>query len=115
MLFELGELSVRAEGDYWVADSAEVIGNVVLGDGASVWFHTVIRGDNEAIVIGKVLCVHGWVFTCLNTPGMLKRFSAAVKCRSKASEQTSGFFVMAQLPPLTNSRRTQVIEPALSH
>ena len=52
MLFELGEFSVRAEGDYWVADSAEVIGNVVLGDGASVWFHTVIRGDNEAIVIG---------------------------------------------------------------
>ena len=36
----------------WVADSAQVIGNVVLGEDASVWFGTVVRGDTETITIG---------------------------------------------------------------
>ena len=36
----------------WVADSAQVIGNVYLGHQASVWFGAVIRGDNERISIG---------------------------------------------------------------
>lgn len=42
-----------ADGDYFIADSAQVIGNVRLGKGASVWFGTVIRGDNELIDIGE--------------------------------------------------------------
>ncbi len=41
-----------ADGDYFIADSAQVIGNVRLGKGASVWFGTVIRGDNERIELG---------------------------------------------------------------
>ena len=36
----------------WVADSAQVIGDVYLGHQASVWFGAVIRGDNERIHIG---------------------------------------------------------------
>jgi carbonic anhydrase/acetyltransferase-like protein (isoleucine patch superfamily) len=36
----------------WVADSAQVIGAVVLGEDASVWFGTVVRGDTESITIG---------------------------------------------------------------
>lgn len=36
----------------WVADSAQVIGNVYLGHRASVWFGAVIRGDNERIHVG---------------------------------------------------------------
>lgn len=36
----------------WVADSAQVMGNVVLHDDASVWFGTVVRGDTESITIG---------------------------------------------------------------
>lgn len=36
----------------WVADSARVIGDVYLGQHASVWFGAVIRGDNERINIG---------------------------------------------------------------
>jgi len=35
-----------------VADSAEVIGRVSLGEGASVWYGAVLRGDNEWITIG---------------------------------------------------------------
>lgn len=42
-----------ADGDYFIADSAEVIGNVRLQKGASVWFGCVIRGDNELIDIGE--------------------------------------------------------------
>jgi carbonic anhydrase/acetyltransferase-like protein (isoleucine patch superfamily) len=42
-----------ADGDYFIADSAEVIGNVRLQKGASIWFGSVIRGDNELIDIGE--------------------------------------------------------------
>ena len=37
----------------WVADSAQIIGDVVLGDNVSVWFGAVIRGDNATIHLGK--------------------------------------------------------------
>jgi carbonic anhydrase/acetyltransferase-like protein (isoleucine patch superfamily) len=37
----------------WVADSAQVMGNVVLGEDSSVWFGTVIRGDTETITVGR--------------------------------------------------------------
>ncbi len=41
------------DGHYFIADSAEVIGNVRLGLNASVWFGSVLRGDNELIDIGE--------------------------------------------------------------
>ncbi len=54
MLYRLGETRVEIEGDdYFVADSADVIGNVRLGNNVSVWFNAVIRGDNDPIVIGE--------------------------------------------------------------
>lgn len=37
----------------WVAPSAEVIGEVTLGAGSSVWFGAVIRGDNTPILVGE--------------------------------------------------------------
>ncbi|MXZ80013.1 MAG: gamma carbonic anhydrase family protein [Gammaproteobacteria bacterium] len=37
----------------YVADTADVIGWVTVGDQASVWFNTVLRGDNEIIRIGN--------------------------------------------------------------
>ncbi len=36
----------------WVADSAQVIGDVYLGHQANIWFGAVIRGDNDRIHIG---------------------------------------------------------------
>ncbi len=39
-------------GNYWIAPGATVIGNVQIGEGVSIWFGTVIRGDNERITIG---------------------------------------------------------------
>jgi carbonic anhydrase/acetyltransferase-like protein (isoleucine patch superfamily) len=41
-----------ADGDYWIAPDAAVIGKVRLAKGASVWFGAVIRGDNDWISIG---------------------------------------------------------------
>ncbi len=38
---------------YWVAESASVIGRVRLKTDASVWFGSVLRGDNEWIEIGE--------------------------------------------------------------
>jgi carbonic anhydrase/acetyltransferase-like protein (isoleucine patch superfamily) len=42
-----------ADGDYFIAETATVIGNVRLHRGASVWFGSVLRGDNELIEIGE--------------------------------------------------------------
>ncbi len=51
-LYELDGISPRAAPSAWVADSAEVIGHVVLGESSSIWFGAVLRGDNEPITIG---------------------------------------------------------------
>jgi carbonic anhydrase/acetyltransferase-like protein (isoleucine patch superfamily) len=42
-----------ADGNYFIADSAQVIGKIRLLDKASVWFGAVLRGDNEWIEIGE--------------------------------------------------------------
>jgi len=47
------EPQVPEGGDWWVAPTATVIGNVKLMPGASVWFGATIRGDNELITIGE--------------------------------------------------------------
>src|SRR6185436_3018802 len=41
------------EGDYWVAETAVLIGRVRLKKDASVWFGAVLRGDNEWIELGE--------------------------------------------------------------
>src|SRR6476620_10393836 len=42
-----------ANGNYFIADTATVIGKVRLKPSASVWFGAVLRGDNEWIEIGE--------------------------------------------------------------
>lgn len=37
----------------YIAGGAAVIGNVTIGEGASIWFNTVLRGDIERIHVGK--------------------------------------------------------------
>ncbi len=46
-----GTAPVLAEGA-WVAPSADLIGDVRLGEQASVWFGAAIRADNTPILIG---------------------------------------------------------------
>ena len=52
-IYELDGKSPQLGQGAWVADSAQVIGAVELGDDASVWFGAVIRGDTETIHIGR--------------------------------------------------------------
>ena len=40
-------------GNYWVAETAQVMGNVILKENASIWYGTVLRGDNDPITIGE--------------------------------------------------------------
>jgi carbonic anhydrase/acetyltransferase-like protein (isoleucine patch superfamily) len=42
-----------ADGNYFIADTATIIGKVRLKANASVWFGAVLRGDNEWIEIGE--------------------------------------------------------------
>lgn len=53
-IFALGDVSptLPANGRYYVAESAVVAGDVELREDASVWFGSVLRGDNERITIG---------------------------------------------------------------
>ena len=41
-----------ADGLYWVAETASVIGKVRLQSDVSIWYGSVLRGDNEWIEIG---------------------------------------------------------------
>lgn len=52
MIYNYGERHLQAEGIYYIAPSADVIGSVRLGNEASVWFGAVLRGDNDWIEIG---------------------------------------------------------------
>jgi carbonic anhydrase/acetyltransferase-like protein (isoleucine patch superfamily) len=45
--------ALPADGRYWIADTAAVIGRVRLLTDASVWFGSVLRGDNEWIELGE--------------------------------------------------------------
>ena len=42
-----------ADGNFFIADTAQVIGKIRLKASASVWFGAVLRGDNEWIEIGE--------------------------------------------------------------
>jgi carbonic anhydrase/acetyltransferase-like protein (isoleucine patch superfamily) len=45
--------TLPANGDYFVAPGARLIGRVILREAASVWFNAVLRGDNEIIEVGE--------------------------------------------------------------
>ena len=54
MIASLGERQPAFEGtDHFVAHNATVIGSVRIGQGVSIWFNAVIRGDNDWIEIGE--------------------------------------------------------------
>jgi len=53
-IYTLGNKTPKlpAEDRFWIAPSADVMGDVTLGEDASIWFHAVVRGDNDPIAIG---------------------------------------------------------------
>ena len=52
-VYSLDHITPQVDASAWVAESAEVMGNVVLEADSSVWFNAVLRGDNEPIRIGR--------------------------------------------------------------
>ena len=51
-VYSLDGVAPEIPDNAWIAPDAQVIGNVRMGEGASVWFGAVVRGDNELITIG---------------------------------------------------------------
>src|SRR3954454_19002980 len=52
-IYSLDGLTPRLALSAWAAPSADLIGDVRLGERASVWFGAVIRADNTPIIIGE--------------------------------------------------------------
>ncbi len=51
-LYQLGSRRPRVHPSVFVAPTASVIGDVEIGEGSSVWYGAVLRGDESAIRIG---------------------------------------------------------------
>ena len=52
MIYSLDNIAPNIHPTAWIAPNAVVIGRVVIGAGASIWFGAVLRGDYEEIRIG---------------------------------------------------------------
>lgn len=52
MLASFCSKTPRDEGAVFLAPSADILGDVVLGPGSSVWYHAVLRGDAGSIRVG---------------------------------------------------------------
>jgi carbonic anhydrase/acetyltransferase-like protein (isoleucine patch superfamily) len=54
MMYKLGDKQPRLQGEgHFIADTASLIGDVILENKSSVWFNAVIRGDNATITLGE--------------------------------------------------------------
>jgi carbonic anhydrase/acetyltransferase-like protein (isoleucine patch superfamily) len=52
MIYKIGEKTPVIHPSVFIAKSADVMGEVVLKENASVWFNAVIRGDCDLIEVG---------------------------------------------------------------
>lgn len=53
MIRELQGIKPQIHEEAFIADSAEVMGDVNIDEGSSIWYGAVLRGDIENITIGK--------------------------------------------------------------
>jgi len=51
-IYELDGRAPQIAASAWVADSAQVIGDVTLAEDVSIWFGSVLRGDTSNLQIG---------------------------------------------------------------
>ena len=52
-VYQLDALTPQIADTAWVADNAQVIGDVHMSPDSSVWFSSVVRGDTATIRIGE--------------------------------------------------------------
>jgi carbonic anhydrase/acetyltransferase-like protein (isoleucine patch superfamily) len=52
-IYRIKDVAPQVHASAYVAESADVIGQVTLSEGSSVWSHVTMRGDNEPIVLGE--------------------------------------------------------------
>lgn len=52
-LYSLDGIAPDIAEDSWIAPDANVIGKIVVEAGASIWFGSTLRGDNEVILVGE--------------------------------------------------------------
>ncbi|MFZ2200665.1 MAG: gamma carbonic anhydrase family protein [Leptotrichiaceae bacterium] len=53
MILELDNIKPKIHENTFIANSADIIGNVEIFENVSIWFGAVLRGDVEKIVVGK--------------------------------------------------------------
>jgi len=53
MIYNYKEFTPKLGKNTWVAQSADVIGDVEIAEECSIWFGSIIRGDVHSIKIGK--------------------------------------------------------------
>lgn len=52
-VYKIDNLTPKVDPASFVADSAQIIGDVTLKKNSSVWFGSVLRGDIESITVGE--------------------------------------------------------------
>lgn len=67
------EKNPKIHENAFIADSADVMGDVIIGEGSSIWYSAVVRGDIENIRIGKYTNIqdNATVHTETNIPTQL--------------------------------------------
>ena len=53
MIYKFKDKTPDIEKAAFVAESADIIGEVTLGQDSTIWFNTVLRGDIAPVVVGK--------------------------------------------------------------
>lgn len=53
MIYSLDGIAPEIHPTAWVAPTAVLVGNIVIGPRVNIWFGAVLRGDNEPIVVGE--------------------------------------------------------------
>ena len=53
MILKFKEHYPQIDTSAWIAPSADVIGQVTIGENSSVWFQCVVRADVSTVTIGK--------------------------------------------------------------
>jgi len=53
MIISYNGMTPKIAESAWIADNAVIAGNVEIGENCSVWFGAVVRGEDDAVIIGN--------------------------------------------------------------